>query len=330
MNTPAEVYVLARLYLRIYFAAMPFMLLYDFGSQILRAKGDSTRPLLALIAAGATNVVLNLFFVIALHMGVAGVAAATVISNALSSGLVLYFLTHEEEMIRLSIGKPGIRREYLAGVIRIGAPAGLQGMVFALSNVVIQTAVNSFGAAGIAGTTAGQNFEFMAYFVVNGFAQAATTFTSQNFAAGKTGRCRRIYRYCMAIGLAAAFAAASVFYLGRAVFIQFFTEDPEVMKYAFQRMQYVCLPELLTGTYEISGRCLRGMGHSLLPAVFTVLGSCLFRLVWIATVFRHWRSYVTLDIVYPVSWIITGTAVITAYLILRKREFAKLETAEEG
>lgn len=125
-------------------------------------------------------------------------------------------------------------------------------------------------------------------------------------------------------------AAASVFYLGRAVFIQFFTEDPEVMKYAFQRMQYVCLPELLTGTYEISGRCLRGMGHSLLPAVFTVLGSCLFRLVWIATVFRHWRSYVTLDIVYPVSWIITGTAVITAYLILRKREFAKLETAEEG
>ena len=192
MNTPAEVYVLARLYLRIYFAAMPFMLLYDFGSQILRAKGDSTRPLLALIAAGATNIVLNLFFVITLHMGVAGVAAATVISNALSSGLVLYFLTHEEEMIRLSIGKPGIRREYLAGVIRIGAPAGLQGMVFALSNVVIQTAVNSFGAAGIAGTTAGQNFEFMAYFVVNGFAQAATTFTSQNFAAGKTGRCRRV------------------------------------------------------------------------------------------------------------------------------------------
>lgn len=125
-------------------------------------------------------------------------------------------------------------------------------------------------------------------------------------------------------------AAASVFYLGRAVFIQFFTEDPEVMKYAFQRMQYVCLPELLTGTYEISGGCLRGMVHSLLPAVFTVLGSCLFRLVWIATVFRHWRSYVTLDIVYPVSWIITGTAVITAYLILRKREFAKLETAEEG
>lgn len=257
-------------------------------------------------------------------MGVAGVGIATVISNALSAGMVLRFLLKDRGSIRLSLKELGIRREHLASVIRIGAPAGLQGMVFALSNVVIQTAVNHFGAAGIAGTTAGQNFEFMAYFVVNGFAQAATTFTSQNFAAGKTDRCRRIYADCMAIGMGAALAVAVLFYAFRDILLQIFTQDPEVLEYAVLRMRYACLPELLTGTYEISGGCLRGMGHSLLPAVFTVIGSCLFRLVWIATVFARWKSYVLLVVVYPVSWILTGTAVITAYCIIRRREFAKL------
>lgn len=238
--------------------------------------------------------------------------------------MVLRFLLKDRGSIRLSLKELGIRREHLASVIRIGAPTGLQGMVFALSNVVIQTAVNHFGAAGIAGTTAGQNFEFMAYFVVNGFAQAATTFTSQNFAAGKTDRCRRIYAGCMAIGMGAALAVAVLFYAFRDILLQIFTQDPEVLEYAVLRMRYACLPELLTGTYEISGGCLRGMGHSLLPAVFTVIGSCQFRLVWIATVFARWKSYVLLVVVYPVSWILTGTAVITAYCIIRRREFAKL------
>ena len=197
MNVPDDVLKLATLYLRIFFFAMPFIEIYDFGSAVLRSKGDSTRPLYALITAGIINVILNLVFVIVFKMGVAGVATATVISNFFSACMILYFLTHEEEMLRLDFRKLRIRWEYLLGIIKIGLPAGLQSMVFSLSNVVIQAAINSFGSDGIAGSTAEQNFEFMAYFVINAFAQTATTFTSQNFAAQeKDIQALHLYRAC--------------------------------------------------------------------------------------------------------------------------------------
>lgn len=215
MNVPDDVLKLATLYLRIFFFAMPFIEIYDFGSAVLRSKGDSTRPLYALITAGVINVILNLVFVIVFKMGVAGVATATVISNFFSACMILYFLNHEEEMLRLDFRKLRIRWEYLLGIIKIGLPAGLQSMVFSLSNVVIQAAINSFGSDGIAGSTAEQNFEFMAYFVINAFAQTATTFTSQNFAAQDKERCKKIYRLCTFIGLASCLGLSLIFLIGR-------------------------------------------------------------------------------------------------------------------
>jgi len=291
---------------------------------VLRSKGDSTRPLYALITAGVINVILNLVFVIVFKMGVAGVATATVISNFFSACMILYFLTHEEEMLRLDFRKLRIRWEYLLGIIKIGLPAGLQSMVFSLSNVVIQAAINSFGSDGIAGSTAEQNFEFMAYFVINAFAQTATTFTSQNFAAQDKERCKKIYRLCTFIGLASCLWLSLIFLIGRHLFIQIFSTDENVIHYAMIRMWSVCLLELLTGVYEISGGCLRGMGHSMTPAVITVLGTCVFRLVWVNTIYAAHRSYLMLMIVYPVSWVITGTAVTVAYFIIRRKEFAQI------
>ena len=295
MNVPDDVLKLATLYLRIFFFAMPFIEIYDFGSAVLRSKGDSTRPPYALITAGVINVILNLVFVIVFKMGVAGVATATVISNFFSACMILYFLTHEEEMLRLDVRKLRIRWEYLLGIIKIGLPAGLQSMVFSLSNVVI-----------------------------NAFAQTATTFTSQNFAAQDKERCKKIYRLCTFIGLASCLGLSLIFLIGRHLFIQIFSTDENDIHYAMIRMWSVCLLELLTGVYEISGGCLRGMGHSMTPAVITVLGTCVFRLVWVNTIYAAHRSYLMLMIVYPVSWVITGTAVTVAYFIIRRKEFAQI------
>ena len=191
MDAPDSVMNAAILYLRIYFTGMPFVMIYNFGSAILRARGDSARPLLCLVVSGIVNVILNLFFVIVCHMSVDGVAYATVISNLIGACFIIRFLMSEEETFRLSFRKLHIHKEFLIEIVKIGLPAGIQGMVFSLSNVVIQSAINSFGADAIAGASAGQNFEFMAYFIVNAFAQAAVTFTSQNFGAVKFDRCKK-------------------------------------------------------------------------------------------------------------------------------------------
>lgn len=232
VGTPDDVLHLAEDYLRIYFLGMPFFLLYNFGSAILRAKGDSARPLYSLIVSGILNVILNLILVISFHLGVAGVAIATVISNGVSAGMVLIFLMREEETYRFTWSRVHIEGRVLWDIVRIGAPAGIQGMVFSLSNVVIQSGINSFGAACIAGNTAGQNFEYMAYFVVNAYAQTAVTFTSQNFAAGNADRCRMIYRQTELLALVCAAAVSAVFLIFRYPLIGIFTADPEVTRYA--------------------------------------------------------------------------------------------------
>ena len=328
MNTPDDVLEMATLYLRIYFLIMPFFQIYNFGSSILRAKGDSKRPLYALIVSGVINVALNIAFVVGLGWGVAGVAIATLIANIASSLVVLHYLMTEEEPFRFSPRRMHMQPDILRRIIGVGAPAGIQGMVFSISNVVIQSGINSFGAASIAGNTAAQNFEYICYFVINGFAQAATTFTSQNFAAGKPARCRESSRWSALIGMGITIAVSIVFYAGRHVFILFFTEDPEVIRYAMIRFRYIVIFEFMTGTYEISGGCLRGMNHSLLPSIITVLGSCVFRLVWIATVFQAFHTMDVLLIEYLISWIVTGTAMNIACFRIRKKEFARIEQNE--
>ncbi len=325
VGTPADVMRLAEVYLRIYFLGMPFFMIYNFGSAILRAKGDSARPFYALVASGLLNIILNLLLVIVFHLGVAGVAIATDISNGLSAGVVLYILLREEEPFRFRWSGMRIEKSHLRNIIDIGAPAGLQGMVFSLSNVVIQSGINSFGAACIAGNAAAQNFEYMAYFVVNGFAQTAVTFTSQNYAAGNVDRCRRIYRDTQLLTMAGTAAVSLIFLIFHYPLIRIFATEEDVISYAMVRMFFVMALEIMTSTYEISGGCLRGMAHSLAPALETMLGCCVFRMFWVSFVFSRHHTIVTLMSVYPITWVITACMVIPTYFIIRRREFARLE-----
>ena len=315
MGTPEDVIDLAVLYLRIYLIGMPFIMLYDFGSSILRSTGDSKRPLYSLIVAGIVNTVLNLILVIVFKLGVSGVAIATVISNVVSSSIVMVILMHESEPIRLDVRKLTIVPRELKKILTIGVPAGLQGMVFS----IIQSTINSFGSATIAGSAAALNYEFFSYFMVSAFAQATVTFTSQNFGAGEYDRCRKIYHISMAFALLSCGLLSAVFVLGKGMFLGFYSTDPDVLYYAEQRLIIATTLELLTAVYEISAGAMRGLGHSLLPAIITVVGSCVLRLIWISTVCKVFHEFWVLIIIYPISWIVTGIIMVIAYNIIKRK-----------
>lgn len=319
MGAPENVIELATVYLRIYFLGMPFMMLYDFGASILRSIGDTRRPLLALIFSGIVNVILNFLLVAGFHLDVAGAGIATVGANAVSATLVVLFLLHEEEPIRVSFKKLTINTFELGRILRIGIPAGLQGMVFSLANVCIQSSINSFGSDAIAGSAAALNFEYITYFIVNGFAQTTVTFTSQNYGAKLYDRCKKVFREAMLASILFCGSLSMIIVLGRDFFIQLYTTDPVVTKYAMIRLVIITTFEFLTSTYEISGGALRGMGHSMTPAILTVFGSCVLRLIWISTAIRVWHSYTLLISIYPISWVLTGAMVSTAYFITRKK-----------
>ena len=321
MGAPENVLNLAVLYLRIYFCGMPMITLYNFASAILRSKGDSARPFLAMVLAGVLNVALNLVFVLVLHLSVVGVALATVISNCLSGGLMVYYLMTEDKEFRLDLRRLRIEPMILKKMVRIGLPAGLQGMVFSLSNVVIQSAVNSFGSDCIAGMTAGQNFDFISYCLLNAFAQACVTFTSQNYGALDPERCRRVWRISMGLGVGIDMAFIGVMFLFRNQLIQLFTTDPEVIRYAMIRVTYAFTLHFLCATYEITGGALRGMDRSAVPALISIFGTCAARLAYVAYIFPMHRTPEVLILVYPVTWVLTTIAMNSAYLIARKRAF---------
>ena len=284
-------------------------------------KGDAKRPLYCLIISGVINACLNLLFVIVFKLSVAGVAIATVIADGVSAVLIIYFLMNEEETIRLRLNKLKIKKSELIKVIKIGVPAGLQGVVFSVSNVCIQTAINSFGSDAVAGSASGLNFEYFTYFTISAFAQAAVTFTSQNYGARNFKRCKKIFVYSMISSVVICGLMSAIFVVWRDFFAEIYTTDKAVLEYASIRMVHVLLFECLASSYEIGGAALRGLGYSMTPAVLTVLGSCVFRLIWIYTVFNKFRSFEMLMNVYPVSWIITGIAVLIAYAIVRKKLF---------
>lgn len=319
INTPSEVINLAVLYLRIYFFGMPFVMVYNFGAAILRSTGETRKPLYCLIISGIINILLNLLLVIVFHLSVAGVAIATVIADGVSAFLVVYFLSHSDDAIRLNIRELSLNKEIVVKVIKIGAPAGLQGVVFSLSNVFIQSAINGFGTHAMAGSSAGLNYEYFTYYMINAFNQTAVTFTSQNYGAKDLERCKRAFRISLVTGMALTLVMSFIFVGATDFFAGIYTNDPVAIKYAIIRMKHVTLLECLTGVYEISGGALRGMGHSLLPALLTVIGSCGFRVVWLYTVFKVVPTFTMLMNVYPVTWVITGTMVMTSYLIIRKR-----------
>lgn len=327
MNTPNDVIELASVYLKIYFLGMPFVMIYNFGSAILRSIGDTGRPLYCLIISGIVNVLLNLLFVIGFDMGVAGVGIATVIADGISAVLIMYFLFAEDnEYIKINLKKLRFHKIHLKKMLMIGVPAGIQGMVFSISNVFVQASINSLGSDAVAGSSVALNFEYITYYIICAFSQTAVTFTSQNYGARKYDRCKKVFRLCMFFGCLICGITGVIFISGSNLFISFFTDSTEVAKYAFLRMAIVMLLEILTGSYEISCAALRGLGHSLSPAVITVFGSVIFRIVWIYTVFNVFHNYCALLIVYPISWVLTGAAVTLAYFWVRKREFAKLKS----
>ena len=324
LDTPQEVLPQAVLYLRIYSIGMPFIMIYNFGAAVLRCVGDTRRPLICLTISGALNAVLNIVFVIAFGLDVEGVAIATVISNVLSAVMVWIFLMRERSEIRIELGKLRIVKDDLSRILRVGIPAGLQSMVFSLSNIFIQAVLNSFGMNAMAGSAAALNYESFSYFVVSSFTQAAVTFTSQNYGAKEYGRCRKVFRICMAMGLSFTALVSLTFVAGHDFFASIFINDPAVLEYAVKRIVYVLPLYLLIVTYEVGGASLRGIGYSMTPAVITILGMCVFRMFWSYVICGMlYPYYEVLMIVYPVSWFLTGSCMLVAYFILRRRAFAR-------
>ncbi|MBQ2616417.1 MAG: MATE family efflux transporter [Synergistaceae bacterium] len=322
MNTPEDIIDLAVVYFRIYFLGMPFIMLYNFGSAILRSKGDSKRPLWSLGLGGVINVILNLIFVIGLKLSVVGVALATVISNVVSSLMIMYYLMTEDEPFRFRVGDLSFKREHFIQILKIGLPAGIQGSLFSISNMTIQTAINSLGSYASAGSAAALNFDFLTYYVVAAFTQAAVTFTSQNFGAGDYGRCKRVFSLTMSMGVLLTGAVCLACAVWKTEVLSLYTVNPEVLRYAEVRMIHAVAFLWMCNIYEVSGGCLRGMGYSMLPSVLVLLGCCVLRIVWVYTVFAWENDFAVLMNVYPVSWTITGIATMIAYWYVRRKLFA--------
>lgn len=318
MGTPEDVLPLSVLYIRIFFLGMPVNLVYNFGSAILRAVGDTRRPLYYLLLAGVINVVLNLIFVIVFHMGVAGVALATIASQAVSAVLVVRCLMNDDAPYRLDVRKLRIVPNKLSLIIRIGLPAGIQGSVFSISNMLIQSSVNSFGSVAMAGNTAAQNIEGFVYTAMNALYQAALSFTSQNYGARNFKRITKVQIYC--VGLVAVLGA--VCGAGAVVFseqlVGIYSSDPEVIHYGMLRLAIVSTTYFICGMMDVMVGGLRGLGASVFPMIVSLLGACAFRVVWVFTVFAAHRSLEVLYMSYPVSWAITLTAHVITYILVRR------------
>lgn len=319
MGTPDDTLDLAVLYLRIYLLAMPAIMIYNFGAAILRSVGDTKRPMYTLIVSGVINTLLNLLLVIVFHLGVAGVAIATVVSNIVSAVVVLILLIREKGIIHLDLRALHIYRNDFKQMFKIGMPTGLQGMVFSVANMFIQSALNSFGSTVVAGSASGFNCEIICYFIVSAYGSTVVTFTSQNYGAGKLERCRKVCRIGMAGSVITSGTMALIFVLTRFQIMSLFTKDPEVIYYGAQRILVLLSAYVLLSSYEITGSAMRGYGRSMIPALLTVIGTCAFRLFWIYCVFPLHRTVTGLLIVYPLSWVLTGMMVVTAYFMLVRK-----------
>lgn len=312
-GTPDSVMNQALLYIRIYFLCIPFMTVYNFGAAILRSYGDTRRPMFYLIISGAVNVILNLVLVICFQLGVAGVAIATVISNVISALLVLLCLYGKKDEFQFRFEKMHIEKQAFLKVLQIGIPAGIQGAIFSISNVFIQSGINSFGEDAIAGSSLALNFEYFTYDIAAAFAQAAVTFTSQNYGAGNLKRCKKIFWLCMLYGIVFTEILSIIFMIWDDFFVSIYTVSETVAFYGLIRMHHVCSLEGLTATYEVESAALRGMGKSLEPSIITILGTVVFRIIWLATVFKMVPAYDMLMNVYVASWIFTGIAIFIVY-----------------
>lgn len=329
MSSPTDVIDLATVYLRIYFLGMPANLVYNFGAAILRAQGDTQRPLYFLTFAGVVNVALNLVFVIALHMDVAGVALATIISQYISAALVVRCMTQEQGPLRLDLKRLGLEKRIVLLILKVGLPAGFQGVVFSLSNVVIQSSLNSFDdPVLVAGSAAGANIESFVYVTMNAFHQAAISFVGQNYGAAKCERVDRVAWLCTIFATGFGLVFGNLAYLLGTPLVNIYAPgEPDVVNQALVRMLYICCTYFLCGIMEALVGVLRGLGSSVIPMITSIVGACVLRLVWVATVFPVYHTPACLYISYPVSWVITSLFhFLFLILVVRRRAFAKVQS----
>ncbi len=317
LDVPKDVYPLAVKYLRIYLAGMPVILLYNFEAAIFRSCGNTQTPLTALVVSGILNVVLNLFFVVGLEMDVDGVAAATVLSNLISSVILFAALMKTELAIRINLRKLWIHGNVLGQILKIGIPAGIQGMIFSFANLIIQSAVNSLGTTIMAASSAAFNLEVFSYYIMNSFSQACTTFVGQNYGAGKGDRCRKVLKFCLLQSFVSTAVSSILILLFSTPLLALFNTDPDVIAAGRIRLEYIFFAYIFSFAQEGLSGYLRGFGVSFIPAACAVVGICGVRLTWVFTVFRQRPSFTTVMQVYPLSLGITAAVILIVTLMVK-------------
>ena len=314
MGSPDDVIDQATLYLRIYFAGMPLTMAYNFASAIFRALGDTKRPLYYLAVSGLVNVILNLIFVIVFKMGVAGVAIATVVAQAVSTTLIILCMIRSHSVIHLQRDMLRIHGDKLKEIVRVGLPAGLQGTIFSISNVLIQSSINSFGSIAIAGNSASSNLEGVMYTSMNSVYQAALSFAGQNMGARKYSRLKKVLCNCLAIVTGIGIGMGAIMYLFRYQLLGIYSSDMDVINFGIERLELFCLTYFTCGAMDVMVGQMRGMGYSIVPMIVSLVGVCGIRIVWIFTVFKASNSLLTLYMSYPVSWVVTLAVHFSTFL----------------
>lgn len=330
MDTPEDVIGQAALYMRIYFIGMPFFMLYNYGAAVLRAVGDTKRPLMFLIVSGCINAVLNLILVIGFSLSVVGVAVATVISQMISCILVLRCLYKSEGSYQLRFSKLKINKKYMIQIFQVGVPAGIQSTVINFSNVLLQSSVNSFGSVAMAGYTAANNILGFLYQSINSVTQACMSFTSQNYGVGKYKRMDRVLADCMILTVAVSLIfGCSAYFFGNYI-LRIYTSDAEVIKCGLEILSITTVPYFLCGIMDLFPGALRGMGYSAVPMILSVIGTVGMRVLWIYVVFPLNRSLYVLFISYPASWGITIVMQVICYIFVRKKVHGKIKNILKG
>lgn len=325
MGTPDNVIDQSTLYMRIYFLGMPFFMLYNYGAAILRAVGDTRRPLMFLVVAGVTNAVLNMILVIVFHLGVAGVAIATIISQLISCILVLRCLYMTDSSYQLRFSRLCMKKFYLVQIFQVGIPAGVQSTVINISNALLQSSVNSFGSTAMAGYTAANNILGFLYASVNAVTQACMSFTSQNYGVGKYKRMDRVLLDCGILSFVIALVLGCGSYMLGGEILKIYTEDPEVIRCGVEILSITTVPYFLCGIMDLFPGALRGMGHSGVPMILSIIGTVGTRIVWIFWVFPQHRSLYTLFISYPASWLITIVMQVACFVFVRRKVHGQMK-----
>lgn len=325
MSTPAEVLDQALLFLRITFIGMIFLTIYNFESAVLRASGDTKRPLYCLLISGVINISLGLFFVVICKLDVAGVALATLIADATSALLLLIILIKEKGALKVSFKDLQIDSRITKDILFTGIPAAIQGMLFNIANIIIQSGINSLGADVVAASTVGLNFEIYIYYLITGFAQASITFNSQNYGAKNYKRCIQSTRWCMGLGFIFTMLLSGIFILFSHTFAGIFTSDQAIIELATIRMRYILAFEFLNMTIEIMSGSLRGLGNPMISTILCVIFVCGVRLFYMFVIFPHYNTFNMLLIIYPISWATASASIVSAYFVVKKKKLlAKL------